>query len=191
MFNLKEYDDFLGAYNSAIEESIASTLPAGSPWFRKFKENNETFSKYKNAEDTLSQLEPILRSDVDSTSLRKLAFDKKKQAKLRLKMGKQGADEVIQIGKDLQSAIDGMKRMSAKEVSVLDAAFPLAIIIPGAGKALTLTKAANWSRRAYGYVLSKPASRKYLDEAIKAVAKNDLSAYKTATNELKLITHQE
>jgi hypothetical protein len=100
----------------------------------------------------------------------KLGLDPKRQAKLRLKMGKEGADEIIQISKDLRTANQALKRMSVKELGDLEKISPIALFIPGYGKVLSVTKLPSYAKRAYGYYLSKPQTRKTLDTALKEIS---------------------
>jgi hypothetical protein len=188
----QEYVDFLLDMNRKIVESFEKTLPQDSLWIKKFKEANANYHEYINTKDTLSMLEPILGDKMDTDSLRKLAFDRGKQAKLRLKMGEEGAEDIIQIGKDLNLAVESIKRMPAKEIGKFDAYYPLALLIPGFGKAIggvaAVAKGVTYAKRAWGWYLSNPARRKIVDKALHAIEVDDIELYKEATKELKKIT---
>lgn len=186
---LEEYDEFLKSQNKAIAKSIEKTLPENSPWVKEFKTLNKEFTEIRNAEETSKMLKSALGEEFDSRSFQKLGIDSIKQKKLQLRMGKEGADEVIQISKDLKKAIDGIKRMPAREYSKFEAALPISFLIPGMGKvvggAVTLYKLSKLARRGYGWYLSRPAKRKAMDSALNAISKGDLQAYKEAALELK------
>lgn len=170
----QEYVDFINELNRKIDESIGSTLPEDSSWFKKYKKLNAEFSEFKGAEQTLKTLEPLLRQKLNTATLTRLAEDPTKQKYLRLKMGDQGADEIIQIAKDLKAAREAIKSISVKKIKEFNAISPLSYF----------TKPWDMGRRAYGYVLSSPNKRKAFDEVLKAVAEKDIDAYQKASKHL-------
>jgi len=180
----KEYVDFLNDMNRKIDESIQKTLPADSAWFKKYKQLNDEYKQYRNAEDTLKFLEPILKEKLSTSALTKIAEDPQKQKYLGFKMGKEGASEVIQISKDLKKAIESIKKMTVKEFNKFDSVWPISFIFKPAGIAVAVKKGIDYTRRGYGLYLSSPAQREVFDEALKAVASNDLAAYEKATEKL-------
>lgn len=185
----KEYVDFLLDTNRKIEESIVKYLPEDSYWVKQFQGLNKRFSEFKKGQETLAKLEPVLGEKIDTSVLRKLAIDPKRQKKLALSMGQEGANEIIQISKDLKTAIDSIKKMSAREIAYYEAAYPISYLIPGVGHATgaasVLYKGSKIARRLYGAWLTKPSTRKVYDEALNALAKKDFPAYVEATNALK------
>jgi hypothetical protein len=166
----QEYVDFLSNMNRSIAESFERTLPEDSQWLQGFKEMNEHYKNYRNSKAVLDSLQSVLGEEVNTTNFMKLGLDPKRQAKLRLKMGKEGADEIIQISKDLRTANQALKRMSVKELGDLEKISPIALFIPGYGKVLSVTKLPSYAKRAYGYYLSKPQTRKTLDTALKEIS---------------------
>lgn len=191
-----EYVDFLNNVNRKIEESIGNTLPEDSAWFQKFKQMNREYAEYKAAQDTLRTLEPLMREKMSSSALNRIAEDPSKQKYLKLKMGEEGANEIIQLAKDLKLAKESIKKIKVKELNKFDAIWPISWVFKPLGIATTGKKAFDWGRRGYGYILSTPARRKAFDQALKAVAADDLSAYKEAVkalpnpNETKLLEYK-
>lgn len=179
-----EYVDFLNAMNRNIDESIGKTLPEDSKWFKRFKEINREYADFKNAEKTLKILEPILREKISNRSLGKIAQDPKVQKELRFKMGEKGANEVIQISKDLIKATDSIKKMTVKEKSLFDSVWPLSFFSSPSSLAAVSKKGYDWARKGYGYYLSHPEKREVFEKAIKAISNHDVSSYKAATEKL-------
>lgn len=185
---LKEYDSFLAELNNSIIDSIRSTLPKDSAWLNKLESTNKQFHDYMNGQEVMRKLEPILGKDIDTASFRKLAHDQAKQKKLLLHSGKKGGEELIQIAKDLDEAVNAVKSMTAKEWSKFDEYLGLSFLIPGVKKIsipALLVRAPHYARRAYGYWLSRPSKIKYYDDALKAIASKDLDSYKMAAEKLK------
>lgn len=180
-----EYADFLNNMNRKIDESIEKTLPEGSPWVKKFKELNSEFRDYKRGQETISMLEPIMREKMSTTALTRLAEDPKKQKLLQIKMGEEGAQEIIQIAKDLKTAREAIKSIPVKELAKYDSIWPVSWIFKPLGIFKTVQKGYEYTRRAYGHLLSSPAKRKVFDEMLHAVAEKDLGAYEKAANHLK------
>jgi hypothetical protein len=156
-----EYTDFLTNMNKKIVESIENTLPSDSAWVKEFKAVNSEFAEFKSTQDTLRALEPLLREKLSSTSLSRLAEDPNKQKYLRLKMGDKGADEVIQIAKDLKKARESIKKLTTKKAHDFHLYNPFSWI----------SKGKDISRRAYGYYLSTPERRAEFDAALKELSK--------------------
>ncbi len=181
----KEFADFLKGTNKALEESFTKYLPSDSQWVKQYHRLNKEYSAVQKGKETLQKLEPLLGERLDTKTFRKLGFDQKKQQKLALSMGKEGSQEVIQISKDLNKAVESIKRMSAKELSQYEAALPIGVLIPGIGKAIgvgaAIYKGSKYARRAYGLYLSNPATRKVYAEALEAISNHDISAFKKAT----------
>lgn len=179
------YKNFINRLNKKIDESIFNTLPEDSAWASNYKKMNAHYAEYKRTQDVLDMLEPVIGENINTSSLRKLPFNQKAQNKLRVKMGEKGADEIIQIGKDLSTAIDAVKKMSVKEFTKFDAALPLSYLIPGIGKKAALGTAFSYGRRAYGWFLSQPETRVLYDEALTSLAKNDFQSYSRIAEEFK------
>lgn len=180
----QEYADFLTGMNRKIDEAIFSTLPEDSEWANKYKEMNSHYAQYQNTRKALEILEPVLGGRLDTSKLRQLPKNPKAQKKLKILMGEEGANEITQIGSDLNSAIDSVKKMSVAEYSKYDAALPLAYLLPGIGKGMTAARGIHYARRAYGFMLSQPSTRKAYDKALKAIAEHDLNGYKEAAKEI-------
>ena len=184
----EEYVNFLLDMNRAITDSFKQTLPKDSKWMKRFLELNEGYGQYKNALKTNYLLKPLLQGNPTPSNLKKFINDPRLQKKLELAMGKQGASEVVQIAKDLEKASDAIKSIKAQDIKVMDAAFPIALIIPFVkipASIYGIKKAADWARRGYGWYLTTPATRTAYDSAVKAIADKNPQAYVKATNELK------
>jgi len=193
----REYADFLNNLNKKIDESIGQTLPEDSAWFKRYSDLMKEYKDFRSAQDALNFLEPLLREKINTSSLTRLATDPKKQSYLKIKMGEEGAAEVIQIAKDLVSARNAIKNIPVREWSKFDAIWPISWLWKPSGIITTAKRGVDWGRRGYGYLLSSPARRKAFDEALHAVAANDLQAYKEATKslqdmsqEVKLLEHK-
>lgn len=184
----QEYVDFLSAYNRNIVKSFEKTLPEDSAWLKQFKDLNKEYHNYINAQKTLQQLQPLLGGKVTTSNLERLSTNKKLQDRLALNMGKEGAQEIVQIAKDLKAAREAIKRIPKKEITNWDKYLPLSFLIPGThgiGSVLSAKKALDWSRRGYGILLSKPATRKAYLKAFSAIEQNNLPLYIKAAEELK------
>lgn len=184
----EEYVNFLEDMNRAIATSFENTLPADSAWMKQFREMNRNYANFRNTEKALIQLKPILGGEPTPANLAKFASDPKAQKRLELSMGKEGAQEIVQLSKDLISAIDSIKQMTKSDWKKWHALLPLNFLIPGIGKAVGLGaaiyKGTDLARRAYGFWLSQPAKRKALDQAFKAIAENDPKKFEVISDEL-------
>lgn len=178
----QEYVDFLVDYNKAIADSFRETLPSDSAWIKMFEDANRNYKNFKDAKKTISQLKEVLGENPTLQKVERLADDVKKQKQLALSMGERGANEVIQIAKDLKIAKEAIKKIPLKETSKFDAVFPIYYFIPYIGKALGSVKALKAGRYAYGWFLSTPARQKAYHEALKALIDQDISSYKKATS---------
>lgn len=181
----QEYVDFINKYNKKIDKSIKETLPEDSAWFKQYESLNNEYGKYKMAQSTLEILEPLLREKLNTSALTKLAEQPRAQEKLAIRMGEEGAGQVIQIAKDLKKARDSIKDMTVQQRATFDAIYPITWLFKPAGIAATAQKGYKYARKGYGYYLSEPAVRKSFDNALKAVADKNVPAYKLATEELK------
>ena len=181
----QEYVDFLNRLNKKIDESIISTLPDDSQWAKQYLKMNAEYAQFKNAESVIKQLEPLLREKMSTSALTRLAENPDKQKFLKIKIGEKSADEIIQIAKDLKEAQRWIKKIPVKDLNKFDAVFPISWVFKPAGALMTVKKGYDYSRKAYGYLLSNPAKRKVFDEMIHAVSENNLSSYEKAVNKLK------
>lgn len=184
----KDYVKFLGDMNRSIVKSFERTFPEDSAWLNQFKQANADYSGYIGAQKTLNQLEPVLEAKASTRAIAGLAEDPRKQKKLALAMGKEGADEIIQIAKDMKLARDAIKGIPVKDLKAMDNIYPLGVFVPGIkipGLAAGLKKGVDFGRRIYGYFLTTPAKRQVFDEAVKAIQKGDKAAYARATTKLK------
>lgn len=184
----KEYVDFLGDFNRAIEKSFETTLPEDSAWMNQFKNLNAQYGKFKQASKSRDLLRSVFGESPNPDSIRKFADDVKKQQKLSMSLGKEGAEEISQIAKDLKRATQAIKQIPARELSVWDKAFPLAVFIPGyhgLGGIAAIPKYLSWMRRAYGSILTSPKSRKAYNEVLRAIISKNPAAYEKAAHELE------
>lgn len=184
----QEYVEFLQDLNRKIADSFERTLPENSQWIKEFRRLNKEYGQFKNALKSNDLLKSIFEEPATPKSLLKLSSDGKMQKKLSLAVGKEGADQIVQIGKDLKLAKEAIKKIPSSKLSVWDKTLPFAIFIPGyhglAGLA-AIPKYLNWIRRAYGSLLTKPKSRKAYGEALKAILSNNLQAYEKAASEIE------
>lgn len=176
----REYVKFLDDYNRAIRDSFKETLPANSAWLKMFEESNREYASYQKAIKTMNQLKGVFSEHPSLAQVEKLARDVKAQKKLALTMGEKGAQEITQIAKDLKTTTQALKKMPRSELSKFDRYFPLYFLIPWIGKYLGAYKGLKAARYMYGWFLSTPAKRKAMSEALKAIEKDDLSAYRKA-----------
>lgn len=181
----KEYVDFLRDYNSSIEKSFKQTLPIDSTWMKNFENLNKEYSSFKKTQSTINQLKDVFGENPTLKQVERLAKDVQRQKKLSLSMGKEGAQEIIQIGKDLTKAKESIKNIPKKEWGKWDKAFPLAVFIPFAGKPIAGIKGIQATRAGYGWFLTTPARRKAYNLALQAIDKKDFPAYLAATKLLK------
>lgn len=181
----KEYVDFLRDTNKAIAESFERTLPKESSWLKSFKENNENYSKYLNTKKSLGILDPLLKGKLTSSKVNAIASNPKIHKKLEMSMGKSGSEEIIRLAKDLEIARDSIKNIPKKKLTAFNSVFPIGLVIPYVNIPVGIAKGAQTARELYGYYLTKPGTRIALDDAAKALAKGDITAYETATKELK------
>lgn len=186
----KEMADFLVGMNKSIAKSFERTLPSESPndWVNKFKELNSNFSGYIKASETLNKLESALQGRMKASAWEKIATNPKIQRQLSYNMGREGADEIIQLAKDMTLARQSLKAIPVKDWKVWDSIFPLSAFVPGVhvpGAAAAAKKGVDYGRRIYGWYLTTPQRRQAMDQAAKAIQKGDKKAYENATKELK------
>lgn len=184
----KEYVDFLNDVNRSIAKSFEDTLPKESQWVKDFKQLNSEYSQVQRSKEALAMLEPILQERATPDAFKKLAHDSKKQKKLILQMGEEGANEVIQIAKDVDQVRSAIRKIPVKDMKLYEAAMPLSILIPGMKIPAAIAiakKGSDYARRGYGIFLTTPARRKAYDSALKALIENDLPTYTKATATLK------
>lgn len=181
----REYVDFLLDMNKSIVESFSKTLPEDSAWLNQFKKLNKEFSDYQAAKKTVNNLKGILSASPKLAEIEKLATDSRTQGKLTSSMGKQGAQEIIQIAQDLKATRDALKNVKKARINKFDHAFPLYFFIPYIGKFLGGYKAVQELKYGYGWLLSSPSRRTAYREALQAFIKDDLDGYKKAALKLK------
>jgi hypothetical protein len=184
----QEYVDFLVDLNKNIVKSFERTLPADSAWMKQFKDLNSQYGQYKNATKALGQIQSILEQRATPANLQKFSTDPKLKQKLQLSLGREAADEISQIAKDLKSAQEAIKRIPVKELSTLDKILPFAVLFPGhhvAGLALSGRKYLDWLRRGWGILLTSPAKRRAFDGLLKAIIEKSPSAYQKAAVEFE------
>lgn len=191
----QEYVDFLADYNRAIAKSFENTFPKDSSWVRMFKDNNIQYKNYKDAQKTISALSPITEGRSTSSDIKRLAHDPKAQKKLALSMGKEGAQEVSQIAKDIEKASSSIKNIPTKDWKPWEAISPISIFIPGIGKIFgggaLIHKVYKGSKFAIGYLLSNPQRRKIYKGALKAIINDDLPAYRKAVGDMQNSLHED
>src|SRR5690606_21077676 len=149
----QEYVDFLGNVNKAIAESLEKTFPKDSAWLNEFKSLNKTYGEYKSAQGIQNDLRKILNQEATPASLSKFE-DPKYQKKLELKIGKEGAQEITQIAKDLKLAKEAIKKIPASQQGAWQKFLPFSFFLPGLGKVLSAAKLPHYARKAYGYILT-------------------------------------
>lgn len=179
----KEYVDFLTGLNREIASSFKSTLPKDSAWVKQFETLNKEFKSYKDAQETLNKLRPVLDGQFTPSKVQKLASDPKTQRKLAASMGEQGAKEVVQIAQDLRTATEALKKIPKRELQVWDGFFPLSAFVPFLkilGIPAAAAKAVKFGKYGYGYLLSTASRRAAYQSALKAMINNDIQAYKNA-----------
>lgn len=181
----QEYVDFLGDMNRAISKSFERTLPSDSSWLKAFLENNKDFAQYKGAQKTLHTLDPLLRGEVTSGKVNALAHDPRVKKRLELSLGKEGAEEIVQIAKDLKKASESIKKIPTATLSKFEDAYSIGLLVPFIQVPIVAKKGIDIVRKAYGHYLTSPAKRAALDKSLQALASQDLAAYKEATSKLK------
>lgn len=184
----KEYSDFLKEYNSHISQSIGESLGKDSPWYKEFINLNKEYSQYLNTEKTLNALAPILGKRAKASDLEKLAFNKSAQDKIALSMGKKGAEEVIQISKDLKLAREALKSIPKSKWHGWEKAAMLSLFVPGTHgiiPAFGAYKAYEAGRRGLGWLLSTPSIRREYGNVLKAIASGDKKSYATAATAIE------
>lgn len=179
-----EYADFLRGMNREISKSFENTLPEDSQWMKGFRDMNREFKSFKDAQRVNQQLKGILSETPKFSEIEKLATDLKTQDKLRMSMGDEGADEIVQIAKDLRLSKSVLRDMKKGEFSKFDLAFPLYYLIPGFGKGAAALHGIKLSKNFYGWVLSEPSRRKSYQSALESFKNKDLNGYKVASSKL-------
>ncbi len=188
----KEYVDYLMDQNREIAKSIKNTLPEDSQFVKLFEGSNKNFKDYMDALAVKNDLKYILGEKPTLHRLTEFADNAQKQKQLTLHMGKQGADEIIQISKDLRKATNAIKDIPVKEIKsfadVLPPGYFLADFIPVVGPAYKrfhgLKYGVKAARSVYGHYLLRPESRRAYSEALKAFADKNPRAFKTATKKI-------
>jgi hypothetical protein len=181
----QEYVDFLGDLNRAISKSFERTLPEDSSWLKAFLDNNKQYAQYKGAQKTLKTLDPLLRGDLTAGKVNALAHDPRVHKRLELSMGKEGANEIVQIAQDLKKATEAIRKIPRKMLSKFDAIYPVGLLVPFIKIPVGIAKGVQLAQEAYGHYLTSPAKRVALDESLKALVHQDLPAYAEATSKLK------
>lgn len=189
-----EYVDFLVDYNRNISKSFENTFPENSAWIKEFKDLNREYKQYKDSLKTLNILSSVLDQKATPSSISKLAEDAKLKNKLSLAMGDKGANEVVQIAKDLKLATEAIKKIPAKDLKWYEGYIPLSLLIPG-GKAVTGTLAAkkslDFARRGYGWFLSTPKRRAIYNDLLKSLISDNRSAYAKASQEMNKLLQED
>lgn len=184
----RDYVDFLTGLNKAIVKSMERTFPENSQWLNYFKNLNGEYSRYINAKKTLQMLENILQGNASQAHLNKFIVNPKMQKRLELSMGKEGAESLIQLIKDMKIARDAIKSIPTRKLKEMDAIYPLGLVIPGLKVPTAIAasrKIVEYGKRAFGWYLTTPESTEALDRAIRSLTRQDVSEYKKATDELK------
>jgi len=188
----QEYVDFLSDLNKNITKSIEQTLPSESVWLKQFKSSNKNFKDYNDTLKTLKLLEPAIGENPSLKRLEKFATDQRLVGKLKLSMGEKGAQEIVQISKDLKSAKDAIKSIPVKDFSKWNSAFPVSLLlgwlsvhIPQSKTLAAVYSGVEGARRGFGYFLSSPKRQIAYQGALKAISENNLPAYIKATQALK------
>lgn len=173
---------FLRDFNKNLSESFRKTFPKNSEWVNEFDHYNKIYSEYKRAEEMRKKLRPIIKGEATTSNLIKIAEDPKLYKRLKLALGKEGADEIRQIATDLKEARKAIRSIPKETLKEFDAIYPLKwlINIPFYG----LKKGASLLRKGYGYYLTTPAIRKEYDAVLKAVSHGNVEEYRRATNAL-------
>lgn len=180
----QEYVDFLLDMNRSISKSFEHTLPENSAWINQFKDLNKEYKVYQDAQKTLGKLRGFISGIPKPAEIERLANHPQTQARLSISMGEEGAQEIIQIAKDLKQARQALSKIKKSELTKYDAAFPLYFLVPYLGKALGIYKGVQAGRYFYGWLLSTQSRRGAYKEALSAFLRNDLEAYKKATLKL-------
>ena len=183
----KEYVDFLTGLNKSIVKSLERTFPEESPFVSFFKKLNSEYSAFANAERMLGLLEPVLGGRASAALINKLAVNPAMHRKLTSAMGKEGAQDIIQIAKDIRTARESIKNIPVKAVREMDIIYPLGLIIPGAKitAAIGLTKkVVEYGRRALGWYLTTPQRTNNFHKAVNAASQGNVVEYKKATDAL-------
>ena len=183
----KEYADWLKEHNDAIVKSIESAFPEDSSFVKMFKDANADYNHYMSALESKKILEPILGANPTPKNLVKLANDPKTVKKLQLAMGKQGAEEIGQIAKDLKLAKESIQQLPKTELTKFDQILPLGFLLdtafPGIGKGIGIVYSAKkLAQFGYGRLLMNSKNRTSYREAIKAIVDNNPQAYSTAVS---------
>lgn len=188
----KEYIDFLQNQNKEIVKSIKGTLPDDSKFVKMFEKSNKDFKEYMNTLSAKNDLKHMLGEKPSLHKLTELADNAQKQKQLAFHMGNEGANEVIQISKDLKKATNAVKGLSVKDIKsfedVLPTGYFFADFIPVVGGAYKKYHTAkfifNKGRSVYGRYLTKPETRRSYDEALKAFNSKNAQAFGIATNKI-------
>jgi hypothetical protein len=178
-----EYTKFLRDENKAITESFRQTLGADNEWVKQFESMNSITSKIKTAEKVMADLEPLLQGrNLTPKSLEKLAFDKKSQKKLAVRMkDENAAKEIIQIAKDLHEARTAIKKIPKTALHKWELAAPMTYFIPGLHALPGVYAGQKIGRHMLGYWLSKPETRRAYGKALDAIKNQNFSEYQKQT----------
>ena len=158
----KEYVDFLLDMNKKISESFVKTLPADSPWLKKFLDTNKTYKNYLDANKAMSMLKPLLTGEITPAKLKQFGSDERFYKKLKLSMGEKGATEIKQIANDLYKASQSIKNIPTRELKMWESIFPFGLLIPFVKIPAAIgvvVKSAKLARNIYGYWLSTLATQ--------------------------------
>lgn len=181
----KEYSNFLINFNKAIGNSFKRTLPQDSAWLQGFVKNNKKYRDYANTQKSLQLLRPVLEGEITAGKINKIAKDPAMHKRLELSMGKEGADQVVQIAKDLKIATESIKSIPRKRLKAFDDVFPVGLLIPFVKVPVALYKGVQFTRNLYGHFLASPGKRVAFDNAVKAISEGNLTQYKKATDVLQ------
>jgi hypothetical protein len=102
-------------------------------------------------------------------------------------MGKQGAEDISQLAKDLSKASDSIKNIPVKTLTGMDKILPLALLldISKIPKALVVgPKVLKGARSIYGSILASPQRVSAYRDALKALTSGDMAAYRKAAQTL-------
>lgn len=183
----KEYVDFLTDYNRAIADSIKSTLPKNSKFVNLFEETNKEYKNYKDALNVKSLLKPVLGENPTLSQLTKISSDPKLQKKLALSVGKDASKDIIEISRDLESALAAIKKIPKKEFLDWTSAVPISIFLPFSktiAAGLSAVKGLHASKFAYGLFLTSAKRRNLYKEVLNSIKSGDKKAYIQAASQL-------
>lgn len=180
-----EYAHFLSEYNRKIVQSIEETLPKDNEFVNFFKTTNKDYRDYKNAQFIKRNLDSMMQGNPTIEDIKNISINQAKQKALIEKMGKEGANDIIDIAKDMTIAHEALKSIPVKSLKIFDSIYPIADLLPlGSGISLKglMKVTPKLSKRVLGYNLSSPEKKDAYKNALNALKTGDKSAYIRATH---------